>query len=96
LGYPDFSKGTGARAMKIKFLFGYSGRETAMRTYDVDDIADLPQAQAMELVRLGVAEEVEEEIESSIGETKGDFGTLPDFNPEVERVAKPRKGKATK
>ena len=46
--------------MKIKFLYGYSGRETSMKTYDVDDVADLPQAQAMELVRLGVAEEVEE------------------------------------
>jgi len=46
--------------MKIKFLFGYSGRETAMKTYDVDDIVDIPTAQALQLISLGVVEEVEE------------------------------------
>lgn len=48
--------------MIVKFLFGYSGRETAMKTHDVDDVVDIPTAAALELIRLGVVEEVEEEI----------------------------------
>jgi hypothetical protein len=46
--------------MRVKFLFGYSGRETAMKTYDVDDIAELDHQAAIELIRLGVVEEVED------------------------------------
>lgn len=80
--------------MKVKFLFGYSGRETAMKTYDVDDTADIPTAAALELIRLGVVEEVEEEvIEPVVGELPDDieFFKLPDFEPTIERVSKPRR-----
>ena len=45
--------------MKLKFLIDYVGRETAMAEYKAGDVDDIPQAQAMELVRLGVAEEIE-------------------------------------
>lgn len=44
--------------MKIKFLIDYIGRETAMKEYPKDFEADIPDAQALELIRLGVAEEV--------------------------------------
>jgi hypothetical protein len=46
--------------MKIKFLIGYVGRETAMRTYIEGDEADISPAQALELIGLGVAEAVVE------------------------------------
>jgi hypothetical protein len=48
--------------MKIKFLVGYVGRETAMRTYIEGDEADISPAQALELIGLGVAEAVEDEV----------------------------------
>jgi hypothetical protein len=66
--------------MKIKFLIGYVGRETAMRTYIEGDEADISPAQALELIGLGVAEAVVEV-----------FGALPEFHPTKERVSKPKK-----
>lgn len=75
--------------MKIKFLFGYSGRETAMKTYDVDDVADIPTAQALQLVYLGVAEEVEEEIEvTTFSDPEPVFITPSDPQPKPRRKAK--------
>jgi len=43
--------------MKIKFLVDCIGRETAMVEYKAGDIADFPTAQALELIRIGHAEE---------------------------------------
>ena len=42
--------------MKIIFLVDFCGRETAMQEYKKGQTADLPWAQARELVRLKVAE----------------------------------------
>jgi hypothetical protein len=44
--------------MKIKFLMNYVGRETAMKQYYKGDVEELPDAQALEIIRLGGAEEV--------------------------------------
>jgi hypothetical protein len=44
--------------MKLKFIQDYSGRETAMKEYKANEQADIPNAQALELIRLGVAKEV--------------------------------------
>jgi hypothetical protein len=44
--------------MRLKFTKDYIGRETAMKEYKAGDSADIPNAQALELVRLGVAREV--------------------------------------
>ena len=41
--------------MKIKFLTDYAGRETAMREHVRGAVVDTPTAQALELIRLGVA-----------------------------------------
>lgn len=46
--------------MNIKFLQDYSGRETAMVQFHEGDIVDMSFPQASELVRLGVAEAVED------------------------------------
>lgn len=48
--------------MKIKFLVGYVGRETAMRSFLEGDVADISPAQALELIGLGVAEAMEDEV----------------------------------
>lgn len=45
--------------MKLMFLSDYLGRETAMKQYRNGDVADFSTAQALELIRLEVAEEVE-------------------------------------
>ena len=44
--------------MKIKFLTNYIGRETAMKQYYKGDVEELPEAQALEIIRMGGAEEV--------------------------------------
>jgi hypothetical protein len=44
--------------MKLKFTQDYSGRETAMKEYKAGEQADIPNAQALELVKMGVAREV--------------------------------------
>ena len=44
--------------MKLKFTKDYTGRETAMKEYKAGAQADIPNAQALELIRLGVAREV--------------------------------------
>lgn len=43
--------------MKIKFLVDCIGRETAMKQYGSGEIADFPTAQALELIKIGMAEE---------------------------------------
>jgi hypothetical protein len=48
--------------MIVKFTKDYTGRETAMTAYKAGTQADLPTAQALELVRLGVAREMWAEI----------------------------------
>lgn len=67
--------------MRVKFLVGYVGRETAMRTYIEGDVADISPAQALELIGLGVVEAVEDEV----------LKALPEFHPTKERVSKPKK-----
>jgi len=44
--------------MKLKFTQDYSGRETAMKEYRKGDEADISNAQALALIKLGVAKEV--------------------------------------
>jgi hypothetical protein len=61
--------------MKIRFLFGYSGRETAMKAYSEGEIVDLAQQAAIELVQAGIAEEVTEFV----------MEPLPDA-PKVKKV----------
>jgi hypothetical protein len=46
--------------MKLYFKKDYRGRETAMREYIAGQTDDFGVAQALELIKLGVAEEVEE------------------------------------
>jgi hypothetical protein len=48
--------------MIVKFTKDYTGRETAMTAYKAGTQADLPTAQALELVKLGVAREMWAEI----------------------------------
>ena len=48
--------------MNIKFLKDYAGRETAMKEYKAGTTAEFPTAQALELVRMGVAKEPWAEI----------------------------------
>jgi len=43
--------------MKIMFIEDYKGRETAMRQYRADDIEFISKAQALALIKLGVAVE---------------------------------------
>ena len=54
--------------MKLKFLTDHTGRETAMKEYKAGAVAEIPTAQALELIRLGVAAEVTEQPEKP---TKG-------------------------
>ena len=49
--------------MILKFLIDCANRETAMLEYKAGDIADISTAQALELVRTGVAEEVTKEAQ---------------------------------
>jgi hypothetical protein len=65
--------------MKIKFSQDYVGRETAMRQYRKGDTGDLPTAQALDLIRMGVAKE------------ESTFDPLPTFGG---LTAKPRRKKA--
>jgi hypothetical protein len=44
--------------MKIKFTQDYIGRESAMRAYKAGDTAEIPNDQALELIRQGVAKEL--------------------------------------
>jgi hypothetical protein len=53
-----------------------------MKQYRNGDIADFSTAQALELIRLEVAEE------------DAIFEPLPDFDSTVERISKPRNKKA--
>lgn len=48
--------------MNVKFKQDYQGRETNMVQYRKGDKADFPNAQALALIRLGVASEVWTEI----------------------------------
>lgn len=48
--------------MKIKFTHDFVGRETAMKQYKAGDEADISNAQALELIKLGVAKEPWAEI----------------------------------
>jgi len=43
--------------MRIKFTSDYIGRETAMKQYHAGDSAEFGNAQALELIKLGVAKE---------------------------------------
>ena len=43
--------------MRLIFLTDFLGRETAMKQYHKDDVADIAFAQAQELVRMGVCRE---------------------------------------
>lgn len=70
--------------MIIRFLCDYIGRETAMKQYHRGAVGDFPFAQAVEIIRLGGAEEVIDEPA---------FEPLPKFNSYRERVSKPIKVK---
>ena len=92
--------------MIVKFTKDYTGRETAMQEYKAGEQADLPTAQALALVNLGVARELWSEIgkmydppkmaEPTTNEVKADE-TSPKFAEvlveEAPPVKKPRKGK---
>jgi hypothetical protein len=94
--------------MIIKFTKDYTGRETAMKPYKAGTQADLPTAQALELVKLGVAREMWAEIGRmydpkpvtpaitealQAAETSPKFDEVPD---KPQPVKKPRKGKSKK
>jgi hypothetical protein len=44
--------------MKIKFTQDYIGRESAMKEYKAGETAEIPNEQALDLIRQGVAKEV--------------------------------------
>lgn len=67
--------------MKIQFLFGYSGRETAMKAYEQGEIVEMNHDAALTLIEHGIAEEVTENV----------FEPLPDFDANILRVSKPKK-----
>jgi hypothetical protein len=46
--------------MKIRFLFGYTGRETAMKAYSEGEIVEMNHDAALTLINHGIAEEVTE------------------------------------
>lgn len=48
--------------MILKFTKDYVGRETAMQEYKAGQQAEIPNAQALELIRLGVAKDMWTEI----------------------------------
>lgn len=66
--------------MKIRFLFGYCGRETAMLTYNEGEVVEMNHDAALTLVNNGIAEEVTDNV----------FEPLPDFNADIPRVSKPK------
>jgi hypothetical protein len=82
--------------MKLKFLFDYLGRETAMKQYRKGDTDDFSTAQALELIRLEVAEEVvQEERAKFITDHFGKMAQVSeDFNETVERAFKKSRKKA--
>ena len=83
--------------MKIKFKQDYTGRETAMKEYKAGEQADLPTAQALELVRLNVAREMWVEI-GKLYDPKPMDPKIPPLAIEEAQpaTAKPRKGKRVK
>jgi hypothetical protein len=48
--------------MILKFTKDYIGRETAMQAYTAGQQVEIPNAQALELIRLGVAKDVWAEV----------------------------------
>jgi hypothetical protein len=46
--------------MKIRFLFGYMGRETAMKAYNEGEVIEINHDAALTLIDHGIAEEVTE------------------------------------
>lgn len=49
--------------MKLKFKYDYIGRETAGKQYRKGDVADFPLEYALEILRLGGAEEIFEQAQ---------------------------------
>lgn len=47
--------------MKIIFLSDYKGRETAMQEYKAGSVLELDHQAALDLIRLGIAQEQHEE-----------------------------------
>ena len=80
--------------MIVKFKQDYTGRETAMKEYKAGAQADLPTAQALELVRLGVAREMWAEIGKMYDPPKAMPEPEPPAVVEAQPVKKPR-GKGT-
>ena len=64
--------------MNLKFTKDYIGRETAMKQYRAGETEDISNAQALELIKLGVAKE-----------TWAEIGKM--FDPPTPKA--PRKGK---
>ena len=64
--------------MKIRFLFGYTGRETAMLTYNEGEVVEMNHDAALTLVNNGIAEEVTDNV----------FEPLPDEvkKPKTKKV----------
>jgi hypothetical protein len=93
--------------MKLKFLKDYTGRETAMQSYKAGQQAEIPNAQALELIRLGVAVDTWAAI-GKMYDPPAKVETAPVFSPEIgdvqitplsdepARATKPRKGKVKK
>jgi hypothetical protein len=89
--------------MILKFTQDYSGRETAMHEYKSGEQADIPNAQALALVRLGVAREMWASVGAMYDPPKvepitfspavGDVEITPLPEPEPAKAKKPRKGK---
>ena len=92
--------------MNLKFIKDYTGRETAMQTYKAGQQAEIPNAQALELIRLGVAQDTwtaigkmydppaKVEAAPVFSPAAGDVQITP--LPDAEPAKKPRKGKVKK
>jgi hypothetical protein len=66
--------------MKIRFLFGYCGRETAMKAYNEGEHVEMNHDAALTLVNHGIAEEV----------TEFKLEPLPDEKPKLKLNKKAR------
>jgi hypothetical protein len=75
--------------MKIKFKQDYIGRETAMKEYAAGDTTELSTAQALELIRLGVVEEVELVTTLDGPMTRDEFDAT---HPQKESTEKEKRG----
>jgi len=63
--------------MKLKFKCDYVGRETAGKRYHAGDVAEIPTEYALEILRLGGAEEMPDPVVEVMMEIEEALDSLP-------------------